>query len=84
MREDDNSKKNTYKIKFIDSYRFMPNKLSGLVDNLSETNKKECSECKGKFNFIEFKNDRLHYRCKKMQKRCTKSKHQLIKKFTRI
>ena len=37
------SKKITYKLKFIDSYRFMPSKLSDLVDNLSEINKKKMS-----------------------------------------
>ena len=41
IKEDDNSKKITYKLKFIDSYRFMQSKLSDLVDNLSEINKKE-------------------------------------------
>ena len=29
-----------YKLKFIDSYRFMQNSLSSLVDNLSEFDKK--------------------------------------------
>ena len=38
--KDDNSKKVTYKPKFIDSYRFMQSRLSDLVDNLSEINKK--------------------------------------------
>ena len=45
IKEDDNSKKITYKLKFIDSYRFMQSKLSDLVDNLSKINKKECDEC---------------------------------------
>ena len=31
----------TYKLKFIDSYRFMPSTLSSLVDNLSEINNKK-------------------------------------------
>ena len=31
IKEDDNSKKITYKLKFIDSYRFMNNKLSALL-----------------------------------------------------
>ena len=35
----------TYKLKFIDSYRFMQSKLSDLVDNLSEINEKECLKC---------------------------------------
>ena len=40
VQEDDNSKKITYKLKFIDSYRFMQSNLSDLVDNLSEKDKK--------------------------------------------
>ena len=81
IKEDDNSKKITYKLKFIDSYRFMQSKLSDLVDNLSEINKKECPKCKGKCEFIGFKNDRLHYRCKECKKACSKSKDGLIKRF---
>ena len=42
--------------------------------------KKIKSECE----FIRFKNDRLHYRCKNCKKRCTESKDGLIKKFPRI
>ena len=30
----------TYRLKFIDSYRFMQNSISNFVDNLSEINKK--------------------------------------------
>ena len=44
-KELDNGKTSTYKLKFIDSYRFMQSKLSDLVDNLSKINKKECDEC---------------------------------------
>ena len=62
----------------------MQSKLSDLVDNLSEINKKECPKCKGKCEFIGFTNDRLHYRCKGCKKTCTKSKDGLIKKFLRI
>ena len=35
----------TYKIKFIDSCRFMPSRLSDLVDNLSEINNKDWKTC---------------------------------------
>ena len=55
IKEDDNSKKITYKLKFIDSYRFMQSKLSDLVDNLSKINKKECPECKGKCELLDLK-----------------------------
>ena len=64
-KEHDNGKISTYKLKFIDSYRFMQSKLSDLVDNLSEINKKEYPECikrkiKSECEFTGFKNDRLH------------------------
>ena len=65
----------------------MQSKLSDLADNLSEINKEECPKCKGKCEFIGFKNDRLHYRCKeckKKKKKCTKSKDELIKNFPSI
>ena len=43
-KEHDNDKKDKifrYKLKFIDSYRFMQDSLSNLVDNVSEINDKE-------------------------------------------
>ena len=42
----DNNKTITYKLKFIDSFRFMLTSLSSLVDNLSEIYKKKCKGCK--------------------------------------
>ena len=39
-KENDDSERIIYKLKFIDSYRFMSTSLSNLVDNLSEINKK--------------------------------------------
>ena len=38
----------TYKLKFIDSYRFMSTSLSNLVDNLSGAYDKECKKCMGR------------------------------------
>ena len=35
-----------YKIKFIDSYRFLQSKLSKLIDNLSGIAKIDCIACK--------------------------------------
>ena len=49
--------------------------------------KKECLKCmeRNKINseceFIGFKNDRLHCKCKECGKRCTKSKNGLVKTF---
>ena len=44
-RDNDSGETITYKIKFIDSCRFMLSKLSNLVDNLSEINNKHCKTC---------------------------------------
>ena len=41
----ENDEKITYKLKFIDSYRFMSTSLSNLVDNLSGVCYKECKNC---------------------------------------
>ena len=46
-KENDNGKKITFNLKFIDSYRFMSTSLSNLVDyqNLSGVYDKECKKC---------------------------------------
>ena len=41
----DDGKTVTQKLKFIDSFRFMPASLSDLVDKLSEINKEVCKSC---------------------------------------
>ena len=47
----------TYKIKFIDSYRFMASSLSKFVDNLSEGNhNNKCSDCGSNLDYIKIKN----------------------------
>ena len=43
----DNGRSITYKIKFIDSFRFMSSSLSSLVDNLFEgRDSDKCTDCK--------------------------------------
>ena len=44
-KKHDNGKPIIYKLKFIDSFRFMSASLSSLVDNLSEIYNKECKTC---------------------------------------
>ena len=62
-------------------------KLSDLVDNLSEINKKECKACmerkkiKSECDFIGFKNNRLNYWCKECGEKCFKPINEAIKKI---
>ena len=89
-KELDNSKTITYKLKFIDSFRFMSTSLSSLVDNLSKIYKKECKGCeerrkiKSVCNFIGLKNNKLNYECKECKKRWLKPVNGSIKKFPNI
>ena len=84
---DDTNELITYKIKFIDTYRFMQSKLSDLVDNLSEINNKNCKTCierenfKSEYGFIGLKNNRLNYRCKECSGISKKSVNELTEKF---
>ena len=73
----------TYKIKFIDSYRFMSSSLSKLVDNLSEgihNNKRvDCSSC---LDYIKIRNEKLLLKCFNCNNYYKKNFNQdLIKKF---
>ena len=76
-----------YKIKFIDSYRFMTSSLSKLVDNLSEgIHNNKCSDCGSNFDYIkitaERKNEKLIlecYNCKQRYKK--KFNKELNKRF---
>ena len=82
-----NDQKITYKLKFIDSYRFMSTSLSNLVDNLSGVYDKECKKCmkrkKIRLNceFVGFKNGRLNYKCKERKKSYTKIANESVKIF---
>ena len=86
-KENDNGKKITYKLKFIDSYRFMSTSLSNLVDNLSGIYNKGCKKCMERkrirlnCEFIGFKNGRLNYKCKECKKSYTKLTNESIKNF---
>ena len=88
LKKLDNGKTTAYKLKFIDSVRFMSSKLSDLVDNLSEIYKKEgCNErriIKPVCDFIGLKNNKLRYKCKECKKSWLKLLIGLLKKFPNI
>ena len=61
--------KNSYKIKFIDSYRFMSTSLSNLVSNLSKgLHNDRCIDCKYCLDYMTTKDEQLifrYFRCKR-------------------
>ena len=61
-------KKSKYKLKFINSYRFIQSKLSDLVDNLSGIFNKECKSC-------------IKCRCKKCKETWFKLTNKAVKNF---
>ena len=57
-KELDNGKTITYKLKFIDSFRFMSTSLSSLVDNLSEKlHSDKCKDCKSELDYMSVKDN---------------------------
>ena len=85
MEKDDNRKKITYKLKFIDSYRFMQSKLSDLVDNVSGIYINKCKKCmETKKIKIDFKDNRLNCKCKKSKNKWIKLINEAIKKSPHI
>ena len=54
----------TYKIKFIDIYRFMSMPLSKLIDNLSEgLHNNKYADCESCLDYIKTKNEKLLFKC---------------------
>ena len=70
----DDSKTITYKLRFIDSFRFMSTSLAEIVDNMS-----------GNFNSIECKSCTKNKRCKKCKKKKkSRSIKQKVSKYISI
>ena len=73
----------TYKIKFIDSYRFMATSLSKLVDNLTEDiHGDKCADCKSDLSYMKIIDEALIFRCFNCKKNYKKEiNKELIKRF---
>ena len=86
--KDDNDKitKISYKIKFIDSYRFMFCSVSSLVTNLSEgLHNDRCTDCKSYLDYMATKDEKLIFRCFECKKNYKKDfNKELIKRFANI
>ena len=63
----DNCKKITYRIKLMDSSRFMSTSLSSLVDNVSEKlHSDKCNDCNS--DYMTIKNNQLVFQCLECKK----------------
>ena len=69
MNDNDKITKIPYKIKFIDSYRFMSTSLSKLVNNLSEgVDNDRCIDCRSYLDYMTTKDEQLIFRCFRCKK----------------
>ena len=73
----------TYKIKFIDSFRFMATSLSKLVDNLTEdVHGDKCVDCKSDLSHMKVMDETLIFRCFNCKKNYKKEiNKELIERF---
>ena len=82
----DKTVKMSYKIKFMDSFRFMSTPLSNLVDNLSEGfHNDRCIDCKSCLDYMTTKDEKLIFRCFSFKKNYRKYfNKELIQSFANI
>ena len=82
-KELDNGKTITYRLKFIDSFRFMSTSLSSLVDNLSEKlHSDKCRDWKFELHYMSFEYNQLIFQCFECKRNYMKDfNKELIKRF---
>ena len=70
----------TYKIKFINSFRFMATSLSKLVDNLTENiHNDKCLKCMSNLCFVNVMSETLTFECVDCKKECKKDINNKLK-----
>ena len=76
----------TYKINFIDSFRFMATSLSKLVDNLTENvHNDKCIKCMSNLCFVNAMNETITFECVDCKKEYKKDLNKkLIERFSNV
>ena len=82
-KELDNGKTIKYRLKFIDSFRFMSTSISNLVNILSEKlHSDKCRDCKSELNYMSFEYNQLIFQCFECRRNLKDFDKELIKRFT--
>ena len=84
VKTKDNDELVTYKLKFINSNRFMTTTLSDLTDNLSEIYKCNCEDLNNQRIRIKRDDNIIITRCKTCNKKSKKSLDTLKKEFPNV
>ena len=82
-KELDNGKTITYRLKFIDSFRFMSTSLPSLVDNLSQKlHSDRCKDSNSELDYMSIKDNQLIFQCLECKKNYKTLKNNQLNNLT--